>query len=505
MPLMVTRKTPEVLYDAIATLGVRADTVDQIRCWSLRELTQFAHAVLTNIPEQPAFQPSTFNFVASGQLSGQPSPCRGLACRTAAIDDLSRFAALYADNVLVRPFVPTIEWYLPPPVRSTSRKRKRGGNGKTLTKATAIDDVALDAFRRDLADSAAILLALKPLVIARLVSFSDCEHHVCSNCVKNAIASGKLSPPARRAISSWDQTTDAMIRDMNNDLLASATFKIRHDPVGYYVELTGAERYFEHEDLRIRLGRHPPERITENVGPDGRLLTREEVEALQLTAAHIRDIVDDLTLQHYHATRERFNYITRRPADAELLQKHTHRDSRVSAATLAALSHPLAYLDGVPIQTLLSVRNNEGDSFQAYREAVTKVVRDIPHATPAQAREAIDDLVRPEVTKIEVSLKRNRTTMAKSLARDLVITAGVVGIGVFSGLIPETLQAIATAGGGLLGAKSLAAQALGVLGKPAVVADNQFTFLWQAKRRALGTPPNRPLKRMVGRRRPPTA
>lgn len=483
---MPSPKTPEDLYDAVATLGVRGDTVDAIREWPLDRLLQLVHSVTTNIPSPPEVRASTFNFVASGQLAGLPFPCHGLDCRTGAVDDLSRFAALYADHVVVPPFVPSIQSYMAPMARRRLARPRRGATSKPGKITVSIDGPALERFQRDLADSIAILFALKPLVIARLVSFSDCHHHICPKCINHTIATGNPSAGIKRAITSWDRSTASMIVDVNDELLSLATFTIHRDKRGFFVRIAGGERYYDHERISVRLSEAPPAQIADSLGRSGRQLSKDEVKALEITTSDIQNIVDDLNSQHYYATKERFNYITRRAADAELLQKHSHVNPRISAAAFAALSHPLVYLDGTSVDALLAVRRNDEDAFQGYRDAITKLISTANFTSPAQAREAVDDLVRPEVNKIESTLKRTRRSLVKSFARDLVVAAGAVSIGVFAGIVPETMQAIATATGGVLGAKTIASQALGIFAKPAAVTENQFSFLWQIKRRAKG-------------------
>ena len=69
--------------------------------WSEKQVEEFTVNVFQRIPNDFFERQSYFNFYANSTLAGAPYPCSALECRMKNVIDLLRFAALYADKILL--------------------------------------------------------------------------------------------------------------------------------------------------------------------------------------------------------------------------------------------------------------------------------------------------------------------------------------------------------------------------------------------------------------------
>ncbi|MGH9928413.1 MAG: hypothetical protein ACREA9_04190 [Pyrinomonadaceae bacterium] len=103
----------------------------------------------------------------------------------------------------------------------------------------------------------------------------------------------------------------------------------------------------------------------------------------------------------------------------------------------------------MPVRELVAIRLAEGDSFAAFRAALTKAAQDMMNnnqgvSSQGVAKSAVDDVVRPELARIELKLRAAKRALTRKTAVSLV------------------LGALATKCGLLLGVGSAAAEVAGI-------------------------------------------
>src|SRR5689334_6281420 len=72
-----------------------------IMAWTPAKFGDIVVELESLLPVQKDRARSVFEFVANSQLSAEPLPCSALECRLEHADELARFAALYADRILI--------------------------------------------------------------------------------------------------------------------------------------------------------------------------------------------------------------------------------------------------------------------------------------------------------------------------------------------------------------------------------------------------------------------
>ncbi len=217
-------------------------------------------------------------------------------------------------------------------------------------------------------------------------------------------------------------------------------------------------------------------------------VSSRDARKLRLFNDEIERIIDDISTQN--ATSNRFNcqYITDRTIDLELMNMVSDKRIRTfNSAAVDALTHPLSFVDQISLNKLLKLRKDDGESFLVYRDAVRSILKDNQNSSSEELQEAFEDVIRPELNKIDLTIKNSRKLLATSAVTDITIAIASISIAAFSGLLPASLGIpkamldVGAAIGGWQNMKSLATKVAEVNVKPKEVSENKFAFLWKVK------------------------
>ena len=126
-----------------------------------------------------------------------------------------------------------------------------------------------------------------------------------------------------------------------------------------------------------------------------------------------------------------------------------------------------------------------GRAASALRDADARVLATAVRADPEQL-DRVGDVGEPvRAPDARGPLLRTRTVdldgAPASAAHEVVITAGLIAIGLWCGLVPEHLQPVITAAGGITGIKGVTGKLVESLKTPKEALDNRYYFLWKAQ------------------------
>lgn len=191
--------------------------VQLINEWSEKQVEDFVVNVFKLIPNDSFEQQSYYNFYANSTLAGAPYPCSALECRIKNITDLLRFAALYADKML-----------LPSPIDKHFENIEMGKK---------VD-------RINLAGDIIIILSLKPLVLAGIIGFFSSYISLCSECLKEVV---KREEELQKKLGKISES-------MHKETSKNIRCKLQRDSNGIaYLAVKGAERLGFHEQIDIMI------------------------------------------------------------------------------------------------------------------------------------------------------------------------------------------------------------------------------------------------------------
>ena len=208
------------------------------------------------------------------------------------------------------------------------------------------------------------------------------------------------------------------------------------------------------------------------------------------------EIIYDLQRQDSYVRRQNLSYLTQRSIDYELLQLNA--TSKPSKATKFSpdlsptpFAHMLPMIDNVSVEKILRLREKERGSFDVYRSAVSHSLKNASDLKVKQQRELFNDVIRPEISKINASISKSKKIVKNSMGQDAAYTFGSLIIGVVApvlhlhsgigleGMIPAALGGAGGAIGGVHYSKKLIKSMSSLLGDSKEALDSKYYFLWK--------------------------
>jgi hypothetical protein len=467
------------LFEAIRSQGITTKSLERVASWSDQRLFSLLKELSEKTTEPNNITQGPFTFAANDSLSGRSIPfCMGEA-RVTKVAQLARFAALYADSLLLRdPF----EWY-PGPQTAVDD----AGTRTLISRGLEPRDFSNQDLRRHLIDDLRLLLFLEPLFASGIAGFSKSAMHWCPSCVRAVTDAGNLSALVEKPDEiAWQRRIAKLVRHIEKTFLERGTTLVHQHGDHAHATIFMPEGMFEYNQVQSTLNL-PPHLVKKATEPIR--VSIRDARRLCLFNDEIDRVIDDISTQNATANRFNCQYITDRAIDLELMDIASNRRVRsFNRAAVDALSHPLAFIDQVPLKRLLMLRKDNGESFLVYRDAVWGVLSSVQGKSSAELREAFDDAIRPELNKIDLTIKNARRQMATSTLIDLTIAFASISIAAFSGLLPAKLGIpkevldVGAALGGWQSAKSLASKIVEIRSTPKEVNESKYAFLWKIRR-----------------------
>jgi len=130
------------------------------------------------------------------------------------------------------------------------------------------------------------------------------------------------------------------------------------------------------------------------------------------------------------------NYITDRTADLVALSgSNSEQNVRLNRSLFETFSHDMPIVFGAPLSSLLKLRKDEWESLRVYRDALREALRTVEDDQRVNAKVVFNDLVLPELNRIDLLFNRNTRFLMKAAARDVTFATGAVAIGLLTGFV----------------------------------------------------------------------
>jgi hypothetical protein len=401
-----------------------------VQKWSSSQIADFFEA---NDAHSPYVAPevdnsSLFDFIATQSLGGGRFPCWGLSCRRKKVDQLARFAVLYADSVAV-PF----------PFRNAPEEHWDA-----------------ESTRQDILDDLVLVYQLRPLLEAGLIGFypiydaiAVCAHH------KHELEEirNRLKHAARIAIKPYLEEIKVVVNRNGNQT---------------YIDYEGPEKIIEHRKARLTVD-----------AKYGQLIKKTKVDHL---LEYLGPILDDIFLQN---RLRRVSCLTNRELDLELIRNlHQSPENEASRHLFDGLTHSLPFVQQISLENLLTLREKEGESFQVYRDSLSNALKTYSLSNAGQSRQLFQDIIQPELNRIDLTVKNSRKLLNQKTSIDLLIGAGFLTVGLSNGLFSPTAREMLAAIGGYEFVKTTMAELTEIARDPISVRDNNFYFLWKVRKKS---------------------
>jgi hypothetical protein len=426
-----------------------------IRTRDVKELRTFGDAVRRAIAEDAHSRVSTVkpslddaNFLPSASLRGA-SGCSHWDCRLPKIRTLARYAALYCDNALV-------------PVEVRFQQKHTDHSDEVLDRLYLGSDILG-------------IMEMRPLIEAGIVSIVPeqlcfCEEHW-----------DKAVPEHKKIIRTAKQMAS------KNASHFTVTYTPPEAPLGRAgFDFVGPEKYLDHGSIHTVL-ESPPAWLSKRRVHGPQKLSLGTIKRQGLVLRFFLRMANDIFLQTYFGSAFNARYVTDSEGEAEFLKLLHERDELAmqTAALCTALAHTVPLLTDVPIDAILKLRRDEPEAFQSYRSAVTGIVKKyVVSGKPindSEAKEIYLDLLKPELDALQAKARNVRRAHVKTGILKLAASSALIGLGIYSGILPSQVADLVKTIGGLSVAKDLVETLGAIQRNPTEVRNHNLYFLLRLK------------------------
>ncbi|HZK55442.1 MAG TPA: hypothetical protein VFC84_14760 [Desulfosporosinus sp.] len=434
--LELMKLTPQNVYDQM--LKLKNDKVN--------EVVHVLNNIITSQDNDLRAPSSVYNFVASEDLSGGAKYCASIDCRLNKASEMANFASLYADTVLIKnPF------------------------GEYLTYQTYNDTL-----RNYITNDILIVWYYLPLIKKGIVRFAQTDHQFCSECFEKFSSNEYYS---------YEKKAEAAYKFLQNEYLNNVSINFENDENFGFLEIRGPEELVQHGITFIHFMHYTPKALLKYANSKGRHKIDRTILEQSGLINHLTDVViDDFTTQDWYTKNFDFSYLTNRELDIKVINQTNDDDINARNRKLfECLAHQLPVIKDVNIKEILKIREKDGESFGLYRNNMKKLIRELPNK-PSHIKEAFSDIVQPEIDKIYISLNESRKSIIKNISKNIIITSGIVYMGLTTGLLPDNIKEIVGVAGGCGLTQTAINNLTDSFTKPNTLRTNPYYFLWKVNK-----------------------
>ena len=433
------------VYELLASYGLTpAGYRARLESWSEEQTIDFLVTMCEAMLDSHDRQGARYSFIANGPMGGDSTRCSDPECRLTRIDETARFAALYADRVLI---LDPFEQFF----------------GTTEVTRRLINEISV---------SIELLHAIRPAAEAGLIGMATGNYCFCKDHYRDF-----------EAHQSDIETACTVLQDQYRDQLSVELRRSTAVENAWEFVITGPESLVEHGQFFYIIPKLPEELKARLDSDDRYVLSKDDVFDFGFPHRLTQPIVNDLLLQNLYATQG-FHYLTDREIDFEVVSAVNDPETTdKSHAMLAGLSHSVPLIPDADLSALVKLRANEGEAFRVYRDKLNGVLGELQSEsslTESRVKQALQDAIEPELNKMDQVVRENKRLLVGQLRQDVVFGAGMVSVGLFSGLLPTNVGQVFAGLGGFRFVTSLLEKANSLAKEPSDVRKNSCYFLWKA-------------------------
>jgi len=464
----------ERLYEVLAHKGIR--TAEQVSHLimdrlTIKEILDLNAHLLDAVPGTQANIASLaqFDFIADSDMTAQHGSCLEWNCRLRRMMQTARFASLYCDTLYIPNY---LEHYPQAPK----------GNAPGLHEENHL--------RYMYAGDIKLLLALKPLADVGIVRLIKTKYHFCKDCAERIIPRSTVDG------------VNAAVRRLNERYLRQCKARLVRGeqdlgPLSPCLRVQGPGDLYEGGSM-VRLSPALPQWLLRKSGlatahSRKRVydLGKSDLRRMKIPLERLERVASDVVFQHMLSRLMNTKYLTHREIDGVLVSAfNTHPGlSRCNDILSSELICELPFLENIGLKEILKVRRHEHDAFLVFRNTLSRIISDqLQHPdklTRKDAKAIYLDLLYPDLCKLNAHARTLRRSKLADAARDILVTSGLLSLGLFTGLFPHDAKLFCTALGGFQISRELLKALISTITPPDSIRNHNLFFLWKLTRKRL--------------------
>lgn len=199
----------------------------------------------------------------------------------------------------------------------------------------------------------------------------------------------------------------------------------------------------------------------------------ETLKELGLVDYILDPIINDFILHNVWNESLKTTYLTNRPIDT-LIMKKLGQDNTSNKATLNYIKPVLPLIQNVNLENLLKIRDTDYDSFLVYRDKLREIIKINDLKTEKDYQNAYNDLIQPEINRMNNVLRKNRKHLIKRIGIDVGLTSIICSIGMYNHFSFDGITGLMSLLGISTGIKDIVE-----LSSKEFIEENELYFLWK--------------------------
>ena len=294
------------------------------------------------------------------------------------------------------------------------------------------------------------LLKAKPLIDKGLVKVFAFEGHMCADCIGDKIVKNEKHS-GKKIQAAYNETIKEITSTLSMQAFCDGEF--------FKLNISAPDDVIEHGGV-VYTKKFPFDFFAESKTLFRKVLSGEVVE---LSKSMVRKsgfgeytankIIENITYEAFLNSTLKTNFVTNRSSHIKFLSKVSNNApqedrNRIAGKYLQTIVPVAAEVD---IQDIIKLRSRERDSFIQFRGALNRAIDEYygrkKSFTEKEAKELYHDVIAPEVSGLEIKVKKASKDLKNDSFRSAAGIVGSISFGMYSGVLPPNWMAIAQAAG----------------------------------------------------------
>ncbi|MFZ5858837.1 MAG: hypothetical protein ACOYZ6_18575 [Chloroflexota bacterium] len=442
--------------DLIRENQVNLDKVKRLPSKAIFDLANQS-TILTSAKELPR-EKTIFAQSASISLSGDSWPCQHIDCRLKNATQLAQLAALYSDKVYIRNYF-----------------------AKYVDHLASKSKIPLDDLRHGFANDLIVISYLRPLIeSSRVIPITPPNY--CLHCLTTY---------------SFGQDTEKRFKVAYKELLSrysketSATISLKNGR--YHVAISGPENLLEHGTMHF-FRADPPPYIEKN--PELRdllnsqkeiSLSAKDLKGLKISSAFADSVAQNIIFELATSLSVNTTFVTEKSLDIDFIRSisgdlELEERNRIIQENLTCL---VPFIQNIDPHKLITLREKEEESFILFRDGLNKAIsehqKQKTNFTTRDAQEIYSEFVQPQLAHLDATVKSAKRNLIKGTSIKVLSWAGAISFGLYTGFLPSSVAAMASALGLTKIIADLASDVLKNSNQEDQIRSENMYFLWKVK------------------------
>ncbi|WP_139167798.1 hypothetical protein [Bauldia litoralis] len=424
----------------LSQVGDRSSLRDQLARLTNAEASDLLSQIKRLLPK-PSNAPSAFRFVANSTLSGFPYPCGQFECRTQRLAEISAFAALYADEIVL--FNP-MSWF------STHQLKPKTAN---------LDSKALEEFSFRLSQ----IIALHPLIERKIVTFVDMTtHNYCQNCFQKGLnIANSLTHDE-----STEEDNDPYFQIANYYIdLVDVSFEGIRDNVAYF-RIEGDKDFIGHETAFYSCSADLARGLKK-----GKKLNIDQVLRVGVSRSFAHYHSNDISKAHSISNLYGIDKMISSAFQFNILKDYFGEEK---FGQIINVDYP--FISGLELNKVVKFRDNEWHHLHDFRKLIENGLR---------SGVDVAEELQSESISIEKMISKRSRVFRRDVAKDFSISVAGIGASVLASGVSNTVAIVlgALTSGHL--AKMAIPKIIDRIAEPDDIRDSKVYYAWKVTNKIL--------------------